>query len=254
MPLAPAVVEKAFRYKLKYYFLLGLFFSEVATAQSNTTHQSLYWIRYYNQTQLISKYTLHVELDERRLVNPDLQFQFFSHIHLHRKISKSWDAAMGFTYARTNSNNNNSLVVSEYRPFQEVSFTVPLFLKIQGQIRYRLDERFIENHNLTELQDGYTFTLRHRFRFQLSKVVLRNESGKKLTTKLSEEIMLNSGSKAVHTFDQNRIYIAVEFQFNKKWSTEIGYLNLYQSATGDEFFARDILRCTVYHRLSFIKE
>ena len=221
-------------------------------AQGNTVYRTLYWLRYYNQTQLSANTFLHVEVDERRLMNPDLQFQFFMHIHLHRRISKSVDLAAGFTYARTNSSKNNDLVVPELRPFQEVNYSRPLFFKIQGHIRYRLDERFIHNNDKIELQDGYTFVLRHRFRFQLSRVLKKFESGKVLSAKISDEIMLNSTGNA-NTFDQNRIYVGVEWQFCKKWSGEFGYLNLYQTASANEYFDRDILRFTLYHRLSLVK-
>lgn len=239
---------------LKNYLLFFPFFlfNWATLAQGNTVYRTLYWFRYYNQTQLTAKTFLHVEVDERRLMNPDLQFQLFMHIHLHRRISKSVDLAAGFTYARTNSSKSNDLVVPELRPFQEVNYSRPLFFKIQGQVRYRLDERFIHNSNKIELQDGYTFVLRHRFRFQLSKVLKKFESGKILSAKISDEIMLNSHPETVDTFGQNRVYGGLELQLNKNWSTEIGYLNLYQAAYGGDYLAGDIVRCTVYHRLSLV--
>jgi hypothetical protein len=230
-------------------FLLCILFSGLAFGQSTTTHQSLYWIRYYNQTQLNSKYTLHIELDERRLIDPAMQFQFFAHAHLHRRFSKSIDVAAGFTYATTNSSKNPNLAVPELRPFQEINFSHPISKKIQLQFRYRLDERFIHNNNRLELQDGYNFFFRHRFRIQASITLKKYESGRSIIAKLSDEIMLNQGSGAANSFDQNRIYAGVEFQFNKNWSVELGYLNLYQSASGGDYFARDIIRCTVFHRL-----
>ncbi len=64
--------------------------------------------------------------------------------------------------------------------------------------------------------------------------------------------MLSHGTSIANSFDQNRIYAGLEFQFNKKWSVELGTLNQYQS-NGSDYFARDIIRCTVYHRLSIVK-
>jgi Protein of unknown function (DUF2490) len=234
-------------------FLFFLFFSGLAYGQGNTTHQTLYWIRYYNQTQLNSKYTLHIELDERRLIDPAIQFQFFAHAHLHRRFSKLVDVAAGFTYATTNSSKNPSLAVPELRPFQEINFSQPISKKIQLQFRYRFEQRFIHNNNRLELQDGYNFFFRHRFRLQASMPIKKFENGKSIIAKLSDEIMLNQGSGAANSFDQNRIYVGAEFQFNKKWSIESGYLNLYQSASSNDYFARDIMRWTVYHRLSLLK-
>jgi Protein of unknown function (DUF2490) len=233
--------------------LFFLLVSGLTYGQGNTTHQTLYWIRYYNQTQLSSKYTLHLEVDERRLISPDLQFQFFTHAHLHRRFSKLIDVAAGFTYATTNSSKNPQLAVPELRPFQEISFSHPISKKIQLQFRYRLDERFIHNNNKLELQDGYNFFFRHRFRLQGSMTVKKFESGKTIIAKLAEEVMLDQGPGAINSFDQNRVYLAAEFQFSK-WSVELGYLNLYQSASGGDYFARDIMRWTVFHRLSLLQK
>lgn len=220
-------------------------------SQNNTVHQSLYWLRYYNQTQLSPKYTLHVEVDERRFFNPDLQSQLFSHAHLHRKILKAFDVGVGFTQANTNSNKNNNLVVPEWRLFQEVSFTQLLVKKVQGQLRYRVEERYIHNSNALELMDGYNFILRHRFRLQFVLPLKKFKSGRSFILKLSDEIMLNSTANA-KAFDQNRIYGGIEWQFSKKWSSELGYLNQYQSAPANDF-DRDIIRYTLYHRLSLVK-
>jgi hypothetical protein len=239
---------------LKNTLLLFFYFVSVLTyGQGNTAHQTLYWIRYYNQTQLSSKYTLHIELDERRLVDPATQFQLFTHAHLHRRFSKSVDVAAGFTYATTNSSKNPNLAMPELRPFQEINFSQPISKKIQLQFRYRFEQRFIHNNNKLELQDGYNFFFRHRFRLQGSMTVKKFENGKMIIAKLSDEIMLSQGSNAPNSFDQNRAYVGVEFQFNKKWAVELGYLNQYQSASGNDYFTRDIMRWTVFHRLSLLK-
>lgn len=239
---------------MKYLLCFGcLLFYALGFSQNNTIHQSLYWLRYYNQTQLSPKYILHVEVDERRFFNPDLQSQLFTHVHLHRKFLKGLDVGAGLTFAATNSNKNNSLVVPEWRLFQEVSFTQLLFKRIQGQLRYRLDERYIHNSTKLELIDGYNFVLRHRFRWQITFPIKKFESGRSVILKLSDEVMLNSTPNA-NTFDQNRAYVGVEWFFSKKWSGELGYLNLYQSAPANEYFDRDIIRYTFYHKLSFVEK
>ena len=231
--------------------ILALFASCELAAQSNTTYQSLYWIRYYNQTQLSSKLTFHLELDERRLINPDQQVQFFIHTHLHKRISPSLDVAVGFSHVRTNSPKNNDLIVPEWRMFQEISYTLPIATKTRWQLRYRLDERFIHNNDKIQLEDGYAFVLRHRFRLQFTwPLKIGNE--KTISLKLSDEVMFNSTSNA-NTFDQNRIYAGVEWPLSKKCSVELGYLNLHSATTTSEAIL-DIIRLTIYHRLSFVNK
>jgi Protein of unknown function (DUF2490) len=235
---------------LKNILLISFLF--VTTFSLGQSHQSLYWIRYYNQTQLNSKYTLHFEVDERRQFDPNLQFQLFSHIHLHRRFSKLVDVAVGFTYATTNSTKNPSLIVPELRTFQEVNFSKQISKKVQFQFRYRFEQRFAHNNDKIELTDGYNFFLRHRFRLQGSMPIKKFESGKAIIAKLSDEVMFNHGANAPNSFDQNRAYGGVEFQFNKKIAVELGYLNQHQAGSGSEYVDRDILRCTVYHRLSLL--
>lgn len=233
--------------------LFCVLFSDLSFGQS-TTQQSLYWIRYYNQTQLNSKYTLHIELDERRLIIPDRQFQLFVHAHLHRRFSKRIDAAAGLTFAGTNSTKNPQLIVPEFRPFQEINVSQQIVKKLQLQFRYRLDERFIRNNDKLELQDGYGFFIRHRFRLQCNLTFIKLENDRAMILKLSEEVMFNQGNGVSRTFDQNRIYLGVELQWNEKWATELGYLNLFQSSSEVDSFARDIIRLTVYHRLSLLSK
>ncbi len=231
--------------------LVCILFSDFSFGQS-TTQQSLYWIRYYNQTQFNSKYTLHIELDERRLINPDRQFQLFVHAHLHRRFSKWIDAAAGFTFAGTNATKNPQLIVPELRPFQEINVSQQIIKKLQLQFRYRLDERFIRNYDKLELQDGYGFFVRHRFRIQCNVEIKKFENDRAIILKLSEEIMFNQGNGVSRTFDQNRVYLGGELQWNNKWATELGYLNLFQSSGEVDFFTRDVIRLTVYHRLSLL--
>lgn len=159
------------------------------------------------------------------------------------------DFAAGGSYINTNSTKNLSLAVPELRAFQEMSLTKPLG-KWQGQFRYRLDERFIHNNDRVVLTEGYRFSLRHRFRFQFYRVIKKISDTKSLALRLSEEIMLHTGN-VPHTFDQNRIFASLEYRFNKRWSIESGYLNLYQARTDNGYFDRHIIRFTVHHKLDF---
>lgn len=208
-------------------------------------HQGSYWFRYYNQTQLGRNFILHGELDERRFVNPDRQAQFFTHIHLHKKV-RQWDGAVGFNYNLTNSNKNWNLAVPEYRPWQEINW-LRNGKKVGFQARYRTEQRFIHHNDNVVLTDGFRFAWRHRVRLLLSFPLI-TKPNKNLALKLSEEIMLNTTS-GVRTFDQNRVFISLEKSLSKKVSIEIGYLNLLQAHTTDSYFDRHVIRTTLYHRI-----
>ena len=70
--------------------------------------------------------------------------------------------------------------------------------------------------------------------------------------------MVNVGRKIVkNTFDQNRIYGALNYSFKPSFSIELGYMNWYQQrSNGVDFYNRNIFRLSLFHQISLkiIKE
>jgi hypothetical protein len=254
---ARVAVAKASQYKSEFLkFALAITFSLcilTTFGQDKVIHQGSYWIRYYNQTQFTDKLMFNFHVDERRLVNPSRQFQLFFHAHLNYLIKPWMEVGFGGNFNWTNSNQNPDLRVPEWRPWQEINLIQPMPRKIQFQFRYRIDERFIHNNDGLELEDGYRFNLRHRFRVQWLYTLKTQNTSKSLVFRASDEVMINTGDVA-DTFDQNRIYTSVQYPFNKSWSTEVGYLNILQSrARDDHFYDRHTIRVTFYHKIDLRK-
>jgi Protein of unknown function (DUF2490) len=221
-------------------------------SQDKFVPQHHLWFRYYNQTQLSEKFNLHVEAEERVLFNPTRQFQFFVHAHVHYRLNPWLDLAAGGNFNFTNSTVNTALAVPELRPWQEATLTKKLTERWQFQLRYRLDERFIHQNDKIVLTDGYRFNLRHRFRVQISRP-MAEFNNHTLTLKLSDEVMINTGD-VPRPFDQNRFYASLEISLNDRWSIESGYLNLIQPKTDREYYVRNIVRSTLYHRINAIRK
>ena len=234
---------------LKYYFTTFLLVSSLISKGQHTFRTQWHsWFRYYNQATLNKNFVLHTEIDERILYNPSRQFQFFTHIHLHYRVKPWLDVAAGGNFNLTNSAVNTSLAVPEWRPWQEVSLISNEAKQWQFQFRYRLDERFIHNNDKLELTEVYHFNLRHRFRVQASVLLFSWHNAQSLTLRVSDEVMLNTGD-VPRWFDQNRLYAGLTVRFNDRWSLESGYLNLLQPKTDSEFYERNIIRTTLYHRI-----
>jgi hypothetical protein len=231
-------------------YLVVFFFSlpVLASGQEIVSQEWFYWVRFYNQFNFIKPYTLHIELDTRRYLNNSSQSQFFTHIHVHRSIKPWLDVALGFNYNVTKLPTSSGLKVPELRPWQEFTIFTAQKRKWPFIFRYRLDERFIHHHNQTELTDGYRFNLRHRFRVGTSTKLVNFKDDKNLTLRFYNEIMLNTGD-VPRAFDQNRLSASLEYQFNKKWSVESGYINILQPKTNSEYFTRHIIRTTFFYRL-----
>ena len=73
---------------------------------------------------------------------------------------------------------------------------------------------------------------------------------------VNDELMINGGKNVVkNTFDQNRIYAAFQYGVNKNIALELGYLNSFQQrASGVDYFDRDIIRFTFYHKINLHKK
>ncbi|MFD2164073.1 DUF2490 domain-containing protein [Paradesertivirga mongoliensis] len=242
-------------------FLLATFLLSAFNSfpQKEITNQSLYWTRYFNQLALSPKLTWHNEIENRRFFENNRQHHFIIHSRLHYKTFKRADFAAGFSYGRQSPHTADSefrLSVPELRPYQEVSLTNTYGRRLSVQQRLRMDERFIKNNNGTELLDGYQFNLRFRYRLQAS-VILSKTGAEKLTAlKIADELMINAGDGIVYNqFDQNRVYLGIEQGVVKGLAVELGYLNWYQQRpSGKQFFARDIVRITLHHKINLYKQ
>jgi len=235
-------------------FTLIFIASGYGHAQKSTTHQNLYWLRYYNQLSINQKFIWHNEIEERRFFQNNKANNLIIHSRLHYKIKPNLDVAAGLTYSEQGSQSPNTTTnfkVPEIRPVQELNYTLPISRKFALQQRLRLDQRFIRSNDGSELQHGYRFNLRFRLSFQLLYKLNSDTSKKQTTVKIANELMINAGKNITYNqFDQNRIYIAIQQDFNKNIALELGYLKIYQQkAVGNQFLNRDIFRLSLYHRL-----
>mgnify|MGYP000872118787 CR=1 FL=1 len=104
---------------------LGIFLLSaigVFSQQKSTVYQQLYWMRYFNQLELNTKWNLQNELDERLFFKNSKQQQFITHSRIHYKIKKDCDLATGFTWSLQSTQDPNSaskLIIPEYRLDQE---------------------------------------------------------------------------------------------------------------------------------------
>ncbi len=198
--------------------------------------------------------TWHNEIDERRFFDNNRHQQLIIHSRLHYKFLKNFDAAFGLSYSSQSPQDPHStsrLTIPEIRPVQEINYSNPISSKLNLQQRLRIDERFIHKNNGLNLLEGYNFNIRFRYRIQMSYRINGIEDKVPLAAKISDELMFNSGSTfAGRRFDQNRIYTGFEVGLVKNLSAELGYLHLYQQrAIINQFFERDILRLTIYHKI-----
>jgi hypothetical protein len=82
--------------------------------------------------------------------------------------------------------------------------------------------------------------------------LLRVDESDKIILKIKDEVMLNIGNQIVkNTFDQNRIYLALNYVVTPKIAFEVGYMNWFQQQkNGTDYYDRNIIRFSIFHIIS----
>jgi len=228
-----------------------------AQTEKNVDHQSLLWTRYYNLLTINNKWSLHSEFDNRIFINPIEQNLYAIRMNGRYKIYNNLDLGAGFAYfsvATQIPGVNTGFNLPEYRVQQDLTWKKDLkkFALIQ---RFQVEERFFHNATKDGLLPGTTFFWRFRYRIQGEYFFWKKEN-QFIKAILYDELMINGGENGVkNTFDQNRIYAALQYGVNKNLALELGYLNSFQQrASGVDYFNRDIIRLTLFHKINLQKK
>jgi hypothetical protein len=80
--------------------------------------------------------------------------------------------------------------------------------------------------------------------------------GKEITPKtpfaaVMNEVFLNFGDNITYnTFDQNRLFAGVGYQFTSHLNAQLGYMNVYQQeASGNNYFSTHAIRLFFFHSI-----
>lgn len=237
---------------IRFIFLLLICFVANAQTEKNIDHQDLLWTRYYNQLTIDSKWAIHTEFDNRVFINPFEDNLYVLRIHGRYKINNTIDLGAGYAYfsvATQDPEITNDFRTPENRTQQDITWKQE-YGKFTMNQRFQVEERFFHNADKKGLLPGTTFTWRFRYRLQGEYSCWKKES-QYLKAIVYDELMINAGENVVNnTFDQNRIYAALQYGVNKNIALELGYLNSFQQrASGVDYFDRDIIRFTFFHKI-----
>lgn len=243
----------------KIILVIILLLPEFLLAQKKVENQQLIWYGYYNNLKFNENWSLSSEIQERQFYNPTAQHQLVFRSNLERKVFGDWKASVGMTLFLQNPNTPNSesnLTVPELRPDIGFSNKQKLgFITINH--RYKAEARFFHDVENQKLVGGYRFSnFRLRYQLGLDVPIWKNEKQQAIIVKIKDEIMFNVGNKIVkNTFDQNRIYLAVNYKLNASYAFEIGYMNWFQQQkSGVDFYNRDILRLSIIQSIDLKKK
>lgn len=229
-----------------------------AQTEKNVDHQKLLWTRYYNLLTINDKWSLHSEFDNRIFLNPIEENLYEFRVQGRYKINKDIEVGAGYAYfsvATQSPEITFDFNVPEYRGQQDIIWKQEYNNKFVLSQRFMVEERFFHNANKEGLIPGTTFFWRFRYRLQ-GEYSFWKKGNQYLKAIINDELMINGGENVVkNTFDQNRIYAGLQYGVNKNIALELGYLNSFQQrASGVDYFNRDIIRFTLYHKINLQKK
>jgi hypothetical protein len=244
---------------IKIFCLLLVCFASKAQTEKNVNHQSLLWTRYYNQLTINNKWSIHTEFDNRIFINtnPIKENLYVLRLQGRYKINANIELGGGFAYFSVNTQDPDvafDFKIPEYRGQQDITWKQDFGSFTLNQ-RFQVEERFIDNSNKDGLLPGTTYFWRFRYRLQGEYSCWKKEN-QYLKAIVYDELMINGGQNVVkNTFDQNRIYAALQYGVNKNIALELGYLNSFQQrASGVDYFDRDIIRFSFFHKIKLYKK
>ncbi len=239
-------------------FLIFIFFSTFLFGQKNVENQQLLWYGYYNKLQINQNWVLKSEVQERHFYQPLVQHQLVFRTNLDRRILDDINVSLGFVVFLQSPNDPESestLMVPELRT--DFGFNAKKKYKyFNVNQRFKVGARFFHQTENNELVGGYQFSnFRMRYQLGLDIPLIKKQDAEKLILKIKDEVMFNFGKNIVkNVFDQNRIYIGLNYPMNKNLAFEAGYLNWFQQRpSGTDFYNRDIIRFSVFHTINLKK-
>ena len=229
--------------------------SNVSAQTTKTVHsREQLWFGYFNQTRFTNKWGMWLDVHYRQTDNfIERPFQFLVRPAVTYFIKDNLRFNAGYTFAAHFPAEGLTTTRPEHRGWQQIWWNQ----KYSGLTTLqwlRLEERFNRKVVNDVLQDDIIFTYRLRYNFSFF-IPLK---GKEIVAKtpfvaIMNEVFLNFGKNVVYnTFDQNRFFAGVGYQFTSHLNAQLGYMNVYQQeASGSSYFSSNVIRLFVFHSLDF---
>jgi hypothetical protein len=241
--------------------LLLLLFSNMIYGQTirQTTDEEQVWVGYFNQTRLTDKWGIWLDAHFRTTHN-FVQEPSKTIIRLGAIYYFNDDLKFTNAYAFINhypEEGHANVSQPEHRIWHQLQLHTK-YNKVRTVQSLRLEERFRQNiKNDNELADGYRFDERIRYNFLLN--IPLSKKGivpKSFSAVLNDEVMINLSTNNVYnTFDQNRFFIGLAYNFDTHSNLQFGYTNVYQQlGAGNKYKNIDALRIFFFQNLDFRKK
>ena len=213
------------------------------------------WLATFNTVKTGKKTSIHSDIQWRSSDQLEFTQTLLLRAGLNYHVNKKTTLTGGYAFIH-NYRNVGGIdgYLPEHRIWEQFLYNHKMS-KVSVTHRLRLEQRFLSGTTVVNNQlkrDGTLYANRVRY-------FLRNVlpfSGKSPFEKgafaaLQNEVFLNVGNKEHvngKTFDQNRLYVAVGYRFNKSFDLETGYLNQYTNGRNNDV-RNHVVQLATYIRL-----
>ena len=239
--------------------LLSLSLYSEVFAQAPAKHiedREQLWVAYFNQTRFSNKLGLWTDVQYRMTEKfIDRPFQLLLRPALTYFIKDNLRINVGYAFISHNPAQGLHTTRYEHRPWQQIWWNqkYPGLTTLQW---LRLEQRFNEKIVSDVKQDGYNYNFRVRYNFSFFVPFVGKEMKAKTPfATLGNELFLNFGDRIVYnTFDQNRLFVGLGYQFTPHVNVQLGYLNVYQQeSSGSNYSSSHAIRLAMFHNLDLRK-
>lgn len=243
--------------KLVLVFLsLGLFcLSPNAQITKSTEHVQQIWAGYFNQTKFNKRWGLWLDVQLRTKDNfVDSLSQFLFRPGITYYIDDKTKLTIGYAFINFfPADAHPEISQPEHRIWQQVQWHTN-YKKLRTMQWIRLEERYRRKIAAPdELGDGYQFNFRLRYNFLLQGPLIRKLYDKgALNWVFNDELHINFGKEIVYNyFDQNRLFLGLNYYVSKNNTLQFGYMNLFQQlAAGNKYKMIHTARVFFFHNLN----
>ena len=232
--------------------LLSVLFA-TSLAQNNSpiiVRDNMVWVGYFSMIKINDKWSLNSDAQFRTRNEVKNYSQALLRTGLSYKLNEKVDVTLGLAHFRFFITNDKTR--REWRPWQEFKLN-DKFGNCKLSHRFRVEQRFNETLKNSEATNDYQFNFRFRYRFDLRYPILKeNKSGNNIYALIGNEIMVNAGNNISNNyFDQDRLYVGVNYEINKKIALQLQYMHVWQQASnGLTLNSNEVIRFNIYHTIS----
>jgi hypothetical protein len=239
--------------------LITFFTVDWATAQAPAKQihdREQLWLGYFNQTRFSNKWGMMLDIQYRMTDNfVDRPFQFLFRPALTYFISDNVRLNFGYAFINHFPGKGMNTSRTEHRPWQQIWWNqkYPGLTTLQW---IRLEQRYNEKVVSDVKQEGYHYSFRVRYNYSFFIPLKGKEMAAKTPfVAIIDELFLNFGDRITYnTFDQNRFFAGLGYQFTAHVNAQFGYMNIYQQeASGNSYSSTHGIRLFLFHSFDLRK-